>query len=161
MKFRLVVLALALLLPLAAQATPFEQGKIHLSIGGGTVSSGSDTGIVIGGGIGYMILDGLELGLDSDYWTGIEPGRFTLSPQARYWLDLGFSLFPYVGTFFSHSFVDSPYEDLQSYGFRGGAAWLSGRGLYLTFGWAAEKYIKGSYEKDWINYPEIAFGLSF
>lgn len=147
-------------------ASPFEQGQVHLSLTGGTVNNGAgDWGIVVGAGVGYMIIDYLELGVDGEYWAAIDPAVFTLSPNARFWIPLGGGFFPYVGSFFSHSFVEK-FDDMESFGFRTGVAFMQSRGAYLSLGWAFERYLMGAAtvglnDNDWINYPEISFGLSF
>src|SRR4051812_22243040 len=43
--------------------TPFDRGWVGLSLGGGSQSNGVSHYFVIGGGVGYYVLDGVELGL--------------------------------------------------------------------------------------------------
>lgn len=61
--------------------TPFDQGRISLSAGGGTTSTLGHQYVVMGGGVGYYVLDGVELSLHGLYEFGDGPSISLLSPQ--------------------------------------------------------------------------------
>lgn len=147
---------------------PFDQGSMRIAVGGGTSTNiNGDTAFIIGGGLNYYLVDGLEVGLDGDYWFGADPGRWSLSPQARYVLHFIPVLKPYAGAFMRQIFIDEPYDDLTSLGVRAGAFWVSGGGSFFGFGVAHEVFTAGCDEDDEgvdscaITYPEITLAIAF
>lgn len=120
--------------------TPFDRGRFSLSAGAGTASNFDQHYIVIGGAIGYYVLDGLELSLH-----GIEqfatsgdaavdsPNISELSPQLRYVaqpLVRRSPVIPYVGVFYNHWFIGDDYQDINTIGARAGGLLISGRVVF-------------------------------
>jgi hypothetical protein len=137
-------------------AGPFAQGSSRVSL----ILGGGNDGWVIGGGYGYYLVDGLELGLEAEHWFGRDPTVTQLTPNLRYVLFFVPVLKPYAGGFYRHWFV-SGQDDIDSLGARGGLFYVSGSGSYLGGGVVYEKYVTGC-DKDCSQvYPEVSISLSF
>ena len=54
--------------PALTSAGPFSRGGVRLSLLVGWGSTVADDYLILGGGLGYFILDGLEVGLDYEAW---------------------------------------------------------------------------------------------
>lgn len=113
-----VVTAVAFTAP--ASAEPYRQGSFRVSAGVGYVSTGTDNYITLGGGGGYYFVDGLEVGLDIDTWLGADPKITTVTPSTTFTFFMVPQAKPYVGTFYRHWFVSSPFRDIDSWGARAG-----------------------------------------
>jgi hypothetical protein len=133
-----------------------------LSIVLGSATLGESDYIVLGAGLSYYLFDGLSLGLDGDVWLGDDPSVYTLTPQARYVLYFVPLLKPYVGAFYRHYFIGSPYDDLNSVGGRAGVYLVTGGGGYLGLGALYEKFL--SCDDTFTDcdswYPELTVGFS-
>src|SRR5688572_23538801 len=89
---RIAACALAILAAVAPAAAqddgpdpgPFEQGRSRISIILATQQQGDDTAWIVGGGYGYYLVNGLELGLEAVHWFNTDPSVTQLAPQARY-----------------------------------------------------------------------------
>ncbi len=144
---------------------PFKQGKIRVGFYGGAGSTLSQTYFIIGAGVGYYVLNGLEAGVDVEGWVLQDPTFWKVTPQVRYVLWQISPIRPYVGAFWRKTFVtgDNPLiiPDYDSYGGRLGIAYRKG-GNYLAVGAVYEKFndYTGLGDND-VWYPEIAFWLSF
>jgi len=158
-------LALATL-PLLAHAEdgagPFAEGSLRLSIVLGSVSAGNDRGILGGVGVGYYVIDGLEVGLGVDHTFGLDPSITQVTPESRYVLWFVPVLKPYVGAFFRHAFIGDGFNDVESIGARAGAFWVSGGGSYFGGGVVYETVVSECAGDDCTQvYPELALSLSF
>lgn len=141
-------------------ADPFEQGKVRVSLSGGTIHTYDSTYFVLGGGVGYFVLDGLELGLDGTHWFGGTPSVSKLSPGVQYFLYQLDPFIPYVGGFYKHWFVSDGYRDLDTLGGRVGLVFVVGSSLYLGVG-AVHEVIVSSCSGDCSDtYPEVIISLS-
>lgn len=139
---------------------PFEQGKVRVGFYGGAGSNYGQTYLILGGGGGYFLMDGLEIGADFEGWLLEDPTIWKLTPQIRYVLWQLEPVRPYLGAFWRQTYIGDPYEDFSSYGGRVGVAYKSGRN-YLAVGVVYEKYndcVSGDCDS---TYPEFAFWLSF
>lgn len=154
--------------PRGPQPGPFAQGRSRFSLSGGTVGQFGNSYIVIGGGYGYFVANGLELGLDASFYFGDDPSITTVSPNVRYVIwQLG-SVKPYLGAFairqFMGEFQGRDLDDIDSVGARGGIVYGSGR-TFLTLGVAYAKVLDCE-GNDQIAldcervYPEFGFGIS-
>ena len=103
----------------AASAGPFSAHRVRVSVTVGTGWSRTATYGIFGGGVGYYIIDGLEVGIDYDAWIGAEPFMQRLSPGLRYVFHFVPTIKPYVGTFYRYTFV-SGFEDIDHLGARAG-----------------------------------------
>ncbi len=70
--------------PSRAESGPFAQGRVRASLGAGSSGAFGDRYVVFSVGAGYFLLDGLEVGLDADFWVGADPFIASLSPEMRY-----------------------------------------------------------------------------
>jgi len=141
---------------------PFKQGKIRVGFYGGAGSTYNNTYLILGAGVGYYLLNGLEAGVDVEGWLLQDPNFWKVTPQVRYVLWQISPIRPYVGAFWRKTFVGGDFwPDYESYGGRLGIAYRKG-GNYLAVGAVYEKFtdtIFGNENDVW--YPEIAFWLSF
>ncbi|MBU1430179.1 hypothetical protein KKF91_06375 [Myxococcota bacterium] len=117
----------------------FRAGAKRFNFSAGTAGSFGQRYIIAGGGFGYFLADGLELGIDAEYWFPEEPTVFKLSPQIRYVAYQVKTVQPYLGAFYRRIFMgDGPngeqYEDTGSLGGRAGIYYKSGRGVYMNLG---------------------------
>jgi hypothetical protein len=142
--------------------TPFDRGKVSLSLGGGSQTSLGYQYFVVSGGVGYFVLDGLELGLSGQYQFGDGPSIAQLSPSLRYLVKplVGRSpVIPYVGTFYRHWFIGSNYMDVDTVGSRIGLVYVSGS-LVLGLGAVYERIVS-TCEMDCSSvYPDFTISLA-
>lgn len=142
--------------------TPFDQGKMNLSIFGGTTSNFDRRYFAIGGGFGYFVLDGLELGLAAVHQFGDGPSISQVQPRVRYVVQplVGRSpVIPYVGAFYNHWFIGDGFPDVDAVGGRAGLIYISGR-LLLGLGVAVERTVSECVEDCWAVYPDFSISLS-
>ena len=157
----LALMALPGAAPAAARSGPFEAGSVRLSLGGGTVGHFGETYFMVAGGVAYYVVDGLEVGLEGEYWIGEDPTVSSVGPQVRYLLHFVPILKPYVGTFYRHWFVGDPYDDIDAVGVRGGAFIVTSGGSFFGGGVVREKIISTCDDNCSKTYPEIVFSVAF
>ena len=130
----------------------------------GTGSSSADTYLILGGGVGYYLVDGLELGLDYEAWIGGDPVMHRLSPGIKYVLHFVPTIKPYVGAFYRHTFVND-YDDLNYVGARAGLYYSPPRGRVYVGGGAVYERLLDCSDGGWVDcdtvYPELFVGISF
>ena len=140
---------------------PFKKGKVRVGFYGGAGSTYNQTYVILGAGIGYYLLNGLEAGVDVEGWVLQDPTFWKVTPQVRYVIWQLNPIRPYVGVFWRKTFAGGNYPDFNSYGARGGVAYRKG-GSYVALGVVYEKYDDYTgLGDDYTVYPEIAFWLSF
>lgn len=145
---------------------PFAKGKIRVGFYGGAGSTLGQTYVILGAGVGYYLLNGLEAGVDVEGWVLQDPTFWKVTPQVRYVLWQISPIRPYVGAFWRKTFVTGDNSqfiipDYESYGGRLGIAYQKG-GSYVAVGAVYEKFQDSPFEGDNdIWYPEIAFWISF
>jgi hypothetical protein len=141
---------------------PFGRSRTRLSllIGSGSVSG--DSYLILGLGIGYFLVAGLEVGADYEAWLFGDPVLQRLSPTVRYVFDFG-TLKPYVGTFYRHTFV-TDFEDFDHVGARAGLLLIPERGAFAGVGAVYERLLSCSdsdlFDCDTV-YPEVTVGMAF
>lgn len=146
-----------------AHADPFGKGSGRLSVIIGSGEAFNDDYTILGVGAGYYVFDGFEIGLDGEAWLGGDPDIYKISPGIRYVLPIETVLRPYVGGFYRHTFIDG-FDDLDSFGARGGVYVMPGRNWYLGLGVVYESYADCSesvYDSCDEVYPEITFSVTF
>ena len=112
-----------------------------------------------GGGLGYYVINGLEVSLDGEVWLGSTPQLYRLSPGVRYTFWQVPRLRPYVGAAYRRTWATDGFPDFNSALGRAGAFYTRGRG-YAGIGVVAEKFFDCS--GDCTNvYPELLFAISF
>jgi hypothetical protein len=141
--------------------SPFDAGKMRLSIGMGTVRDGNDTGFTLGVGAGYYVIDGLEVGLETDYTFGVPNDRLAVSPGVRYVAHMVPVIKPYVGAFYRRWVVDA-FDDFSTVGVRAGAFYVSRGGTFIGGGVVHEVVLDGPDGlEDPGTYPEIVLSVVF
>jgi hypothetical protein len=144
-------------------AGPFARHKFRLSMLVGTSSTNRGSYLILGGGIGYFLVDGLEAGIDYEDWLLGEPIVHRLSPEARYVFHFVSIVKPYVGAFYRHTFVNDS-ADLDHVGARGGLYYVPPTGkFYLGGGAAFERLLNcksGALVDCNAMYPEVLVGIS-
>ena len=145
------------------KADPFEQGSLRVSIVVGSGEAFENDYTIIGLGAGYYLKKGLELGLDGEAWLGGDPDINKLSPQAKYILSTQSRFRPYIGAFYTHSFVDHN-DDLDSVGGRGGVYLVQDDRWFIGVGVVYESYL--DCDEDILDscddvYPEITISFTF
>jgi hypothetical protein len=146
-----------------AKQDAFSSGTTRLTVVVGNGYAFDNSYLIIGGGAGYFIADGLDVGLDFEYWTGSSPNVIKISPRLDYVFNTGGALRPYAGAFFRRTLIDGK-EDLDSIGGRAGLYFMSGKGVYIGAGLVYESYLSCdtvTYSSCDDTYPEIAIAFSF
>jgi hypothetical protein len=143
---------------------PFSRGSVRLTLLLGTGTTRTDNYFIIGGGLGYFLLDGLEVGLDYEAWLFAEPVLHRLSPETRYVFHMIPVIKPYAGVFYRRTFVMQDGDDYNQLGGRLGAYYVprSGR-MYIGGGAVYEKTLdctSSAYVDCDSWYPEVSFGIS-
>ena len=145
-----------------AMAGPFLQGSQNVSIVAGAGSAYGDDYIILGAGYGYYLIDGLELGIDAQFWLNGDPSITKVSPQIKYVFTQPKTVKPYVGVFYRRTFTDG-FEDLDSIGYRAGLYFMGQGNFFFGAGVVYEDYQDCSETvfTDCSNtYPEILFSFS-
>lgn len=131
----------ALLATLATQsraAEPFNRGNLTGSIYVGAGRALDRDYTTIGGAVGYMISEGLMLGMSAETWVGNDPDIYKFTPEVRYTFTRVAPVKPYVGAFISHTIYNG-LPDANTYGARGG--------IYMPFSSNAAFNVGVVYEK--------------
>lgn len=140
----------------------FKQGSMRLGILAGSGSAFDKNYFVFGIGAGYFVRDGIEAGLDAEFWNGT-PGITKLSPEVRYVAREMQGVRPYVGIFYRRMFIEG-HDDLNSAGGRAGVYVGVGRKASLGAGLAYERVLdcaSTNYGACSETYPELQFILTF
>ena len=159
------LLVALLLLPVGAAAQddagPFAQGSVRLSLIAGFAEVDGKSSFIGGAGLGYYLIDGLEVGAEGEYWFASDPSLSKFSPNVRYVLYFVPVLKPYVGALYRHTFVGGRFDDLDSLGGRAGAFWVSGGGSFFGGGVLYETAVRGCSEDCTQVLPELILSFSF
>ncbi len=139
----------------------FSKGNTSIGIVAGTGSAFREDYIILGVGVGYYVLNGLELGIDVQHWFSGDPAITKVSPQIKYVFTQPKSIKPYVGVFYRTTFIED-LDNENSFGYRVGAFFSGGNGVYIGGGIVYEEYENCSRFVDCSNtYPEIIISVSF
>jgi len=148
---------------LGASASVFDTNRVRGTLNASTTSSGGKTYTVVGGGVGYFPLTGLEIGVDGEMWLGADPSVYKVSPGVRYVLQGLGTFYPYAGGFYRRTFYEG-LDDLDSYGARYGVYMPIGPNTYAGVGGVYEKRLdcdKTVYDDCVSSYPEVSVSVSF
>ena len=162
-KFTRLLLVTLLCAPLSAIAEPFDKNSLSFSFLIGSGRAYSDNYTVLGVGVGYYLLDGLQLGLDYEYWAGGEPTIQQISPRINYVFARQSTFSPYVGGFYRKTKIDT-LPDTDAWGGRAGTYMRSGESLILGFGVAYIEYNDcqdSIYDSCSDIYPEFSLGVTY
>ncbi|HSD97431.1 MAG TPA: hypothetical protein VLB06_09855 [Sulfuricaulis sp.] len=141
----------------------FSRGRTHLAVFGGSGSAFNDSYFVLGVGASYYLVDGLNIGLSAESWTGGDPGITKLTPSVQYVFYQVPRVSPYLGAFYSRTYIDN-LPDLDSIGGRAGVYLAAGRNANIGVGVVYESYRDcdtSRYIDCTDTYPEISFTFAF
>jgi hypothetical protein len=143
--------------------TPFDQGhvSVHLAIAEQSAFGAYRFGL--GAGVGYFVLDGLELGAFGLHMFGNGPSLEEVSPSVRYTaqpLVGSWPVIPYVGAFYNHWFVGDGLSGVDTVGGRTGLLHLRGR-LIVGLGIAYEHTVSTCASSCDAVYPDVTVGFTF
>ena len=144
-------------------AGAFGRGRTHFVVTGGTGYAFDETYFVAGVGVSHYVIDGLNLGLFFESWSGSDPSVYKLTPSVQYVLHQVPVVKPYIGAFYRRTYVDG-LDDINSAGGRAGAYLQTGRNAYLGAGVVYESYLdcsKTVYRECTSTYPEVSFTIAF
>ncbi len=143
--------------------TAFSSGTTSLGLIAGSGSFNNDNYLILGGSVGYYVIQGLEVGVNLEHWFSGSPAITTVSPQLRYVFTQPKVIKPYTGIFYRRTFINSnDIDDQNSYGYRAGAYFSTNNGIYIGGGIVYEKYDDcGSVTDCSSTYPEIIVTFSF
>jgi hypothetical protein len=145
-----------------ATKSAFSKGTNRASFTAGWGRSFGDDYLLLGLGIGRFLKNGLEIGLDYQAWIGSDPGVQKLSPSVLYVVTKAPRITPYLGAFYTRTFIQD-YDDLSSIGGRAGVFKGSGR-TAVGAGVVYEDYLNcsGSVYGDCSDvYPEVFISAAF
>ena len=144
------------------QAGPFQQGSQSVAVIAGSGRAFNEDYIILGLGYGYYVLNGLELGIDAQFWLSGDPSINKLSPKITYVFTQPERIKPYVGAFYRRTFIDG-LDDLDSIGYRAGLNFMGKGNFFFGIGAVYEEYrsCNEAVFRDCSNtYPEILFSFS-
>lgn len=144
------------------RVTPFDRGKFGLGFGFGAQTSLGADYYYVSGGVGYYVLDGVEVGLGLGHQWGDGPSITRTTPSLRYVAQplVGTSpLIPYIGVFGSRYFIADGFDDVNTLGGRVGALYISGS-LLLGLGLAVERIVSDCEMDCTSYYPDFTLSLS-
>jgi hypothetical protein len=144
-------------------AGAFSKGRTHLAVTAGSGSAFDDTYFILGVGVSYYLIDGLNVGLSYENWSGGDPGMYKITPSVQYVFHQPQAVKPYVGAFYRRTSIDG-LADLDSYGGRAGVYLSAGRNLYIGAGLVYESYLdctKSVYRSCDSTYGEATFTVAF
>ncbi len=146
--------------------TPFDRGRFAASIGAGTQTNFDTQYFWAGAGVGYFLLDGLEVGLSGLHEFGSGPSISIVSPSLRYVaqpLVGAWPVVPYVGTFYDHWFIGSGNPDVDAIGARAGFLYVTSAGAgsaVLGLGIAVEHQLGACGTTCNSVYPDITISFA-
>ena len=147
----------------AEVAGAFSKGSTHFVVTAGNGYAFDESYLVLGLGASYYIIDGLNVGLSLESWSGSDPGMYKVTPSVQYVFYQIQRLNPYVGGFYSRTYIDG-LQDINSVGARAGVYLTAGRNAYIGIGAVYESYIdcnKTVYRSCNDTYPEVSFTIAF
>jgi hypothetical protein len=147
----------------AEVAGAFSEGRTHFVVTAGSGYAFNESYFVLGAGVSYYLIDGLNVGLSLESWSGSDPGMYKVTPSVQYVFYQIPQLNPYVGGFYRRTYIDG-LEDLNSVGARAGVYVTAGHNAYIGIGAVYESYIdcnKSVYRSCSDTYPEVSFTIAF
>lgn len=149
--------------PPRADTLPFQQGAVSLSLMVATAFAGDNEYMILGGGLGFYVANGFQIGVDGAVWVFDSPTIGTITPKLEYVLSPIPIIKPYLGGFFRHYIVGDGRDDFQAIGGRFGAYVAPGNAAYFGFGGVYEHQLDCGRRvipcDQW--YPELTVAVSF
>ena len=134
LKFSLIISLVTLSLTSSlAYAGSFDKGNTIATVSIGSGQFFSEDYLIIGAGIGYYVTDGIELGVDVNYWTGGDPSIYEITPKLTYVYDNPSQFKPYLGVFYNRTYIEG-LDDSDALGYRVGAFVPVGTKTYIGIG---------------------------
>jgi len=146
-----------------AVAGAFSKGRTHFFVTAGNGYAFDESYLVLGVGLSYYLIDGLNVGLSWESWSGADPGMNKITPSVQYVFHQSPTLKPYVGGFYRRAYIDG-LPDINSTGARAGVYFTAGRNAYIGIGAVYESYIdcnESVYRSCDDIYPEVSFTIAF
>jgi opacity protein-like surface antigen len=161
----IAILAFASIPPAIAAdiASFFSKGRTHVSIYGGNGYAFDDSYLVLGLGVSHYLIDGFNVGLSFESWSGADPSMYNITPSVQYVFYQVPRLTPYLGGFYRRAYIEGR-PDLNSAGARAGVYITAGSNAYIGVGAVYESYIdcnKATYLSCHDTYPEVSFTFAF
>ncbi len=144
----------------AQDAGVFAKGNKHFGAIAGLGSSFNQNYLILGGDVGYFVVDGLEVAIGGEGWLFQTPTIWKVTPQIKYTVYQMKSVHPYVGAFYRHTFMSEPFDNFDSWGGKAGVAYKKGRHM-VSLGLVHEMYLDCDGDNCSDTYPEAAFWISF
>ena len=141
----------------------FSKGRTHFVVTAGNGYAFDESYLVLGVGVSYYLIDGLNIGLSFESWSGSDPGMNKITPSVQYVFHQNQTLKPYVGGFYRRAYIDG-LPDINSVGARAGVYLNAGRNAYIGIGAVYESYVdcsKTVYRDCDDIYPEVSFTIAF
>ena len=139
----------------------FSVGSKNISVTAGTDNSFGNNYTILGVNVNYFVVDNLSLGASYQAYLGGTPDISQVTVPVTYYIPLGKLPFhPYLGAFYTKTFIEDPYNDYNIYGGRVGMSIKTSPNSYMSLGWVQEFSNSGS-NIDNQGYPEVSAGLSF
>lgn len=147
-------------------STAFSKDSTSISAFVGSGSAFNDNYVILGVGVGYYLAQGVELGIDAQYWMSGDPSITKITPKITYVFTQPKLIKPYVGAFYRQTFYGDykgrSIDDQSSYGGRTGAYFSTNNGVYIGGGVVYEEYLDCKQLSDCsTTYPELIFTVSF
>ncbi len=156
--------SLLLLASIAHAGGIFSIGHKNVGFTLGQQSAYGHDYTVMGINAHYFVIDNLSIGLNYQTWLGDDPSINQFTVPVTYHLPLDLPYRPYLGAFYSHTYMgedgELDYRDYDSYGGRVGISMQTGGSTYVSVGWVEEVYDDGI-ESSSRGYPEVSGGISF
>jgi len=128
-----VLIAFLNMVTMSVIAGPFDKGNTVATLAVGSGQYFREDYLIIGAGVGHYVADGIEVGIDVDYWSGGTPSIYEVTPKITFVYDNGLQLKPYLGLFYNRTYIDG-LDDRDAYGYRAGVYMPAGQKIYLGFG---------------------------
>ncbi len=147
-------------------STAFSKNSTSIGVIVGSGNAFNDNYLILGVGVGYYVVKGLEIGLDVQRWFSGDPSITKVSPQIRYVFTQPKVIKPYVGAFYRRTYFGDfngiDIDDQDSFGYRAGAYFSTNNRVYIGGGVVYEEYkdCDASYDCS-TTYPELLFMVSF
>ena len=159
-----ITMALLLSASIANSAGMFSIGHKNFGFTVGQDSAYGNNYSVLGLNAHYFVADNISVGASYSLWLGNDPSIGQLTIPVTYHIPLSMPFRPYIGAFYSHTFMGEAsgidYDDYNSYGGRIGMSMATSSSSYVSFGWVQEVYDDGI-NKESRGYPEVSGGISF
>ena len=139
----------------------FSVGTKNVNIIASTDNSFGNNYTVLGLNANYFVLDNLSVGASYQAYLGGTPSINQVTVPVTYYVPLeGLPVHPYIGAFYTKTFIEDPYNDYDLYGGRVGVTMQTSNNSYVSVGWVQE-IDSSSNNISTRGYPEVSAGISF